>query len=113
MRLENSVKAWGSPEFADVFRKELSENSAGLPLQEGLSSSSYALTERVEAMIIDSKEEGGLLKVKAGIFYEGILGGCSCADDPTPVENQPEYCEMLVIVDKRTGEATASISRES
>lgn len=113
MNLSRSMKAWGSPDFQKVFKQELAENSADLPLQEGLTSSSYALADKIEAMLIDSAEEEGVLKVRAGIFYEGILGGCSCADDPTPVESRPEYCEMLIEIDGITGEASASISRDS
>jgi hypothetical protein len=113
MKLEKSANAWGTSDFAEVFKQEVAEHADDLPLQQGLSSSSYALTDRIEAMIIGSMEEEGVLKVKAGIFFEGVLGGCSCADDPTPVENQPEYCEMLVEIDGKTGEATASVSRDS
>ncbi len=113
MKLEKSAKAWGSPDFQRVFKQEIADNSAGLPLQQGLSSSSYALTDRIDAMIIGSMEEEGVLKLKAGIFFEGVLGGCSCADDPTPVERQSEYCEMLIEIDGKTGEATASVSSGS
>lgn len=31
-----------------------------------------------------------------GIAYSSLVSGCSCADDPTPVSAQPEYCELLV-----------------
>ena len=113
MNLSRLMQAWGSDDFQQVFKQELAENSAGLPLQEGLCSSSYALADRMEAMLIHSAMEGAVLKVRAGIFYEGIMGGCSCADDPTPVERRPEYCAMLIIVDRATGEASASISRDS
>lgn len=108
MNLGKSAKAWGSPDFQGIFKSELAGNSGELPLQDCLSSSSYALAEKLEVMLIDSAMEGDRLKVRAGIFFEGILGGCSCADDPTPVENQPEYCEILVIIDRKTGEASAS-----
>ena len=40
-----------------------------------------------------------------GIFYTGVVAGCSCADDPTPVEEQHEYCEVLIEINRATAEA--------
>jgi hypothetical protein len=47
-----------------------------------------------------------VIRVKAGIFYQGVLGGCSCADDPTPASEINEYCEVQLDIDKSTA-ATA------
>ena len=46
---------------------------------------------------------------KVGVFYSGILGGCSCADDPTPVEASNEYREVMLTIDKKTAQASASL----
>ena len=43
-------------------------------------------------MLLSASEDAGLLRVKAGIFYTGIIAGCSCADDPTPIDELNEYC---------------------
>ena len=106
MELKASLAAWGSPDFAGIFRSEIKSNADSLPLQQGLASTSYALGEKIEAMLISATEEGNLLRVKAGIFFEGIIAGCNCADDPTPVEGQSEYCEMRFDIDRHTGETT-------
>lgn len=112
MDLPKSAKAWGSPDFPWIFKNELAGCSGELPLQKCLASSSYALTERIEVMLIDSVMEANTLKVRAGIFFEGILGGCSCADDPTPVEEQHEYCEVLFEIDRNTGATSAVLLEE-
>jgi len=52
------------------------------------------------------------LRVKAGIFYEGVIGGCSCADDPTPDSALTEYCELLLEIDRATAAATVSLLGE-
>ena len=36
-------------------------------------------------------------------FDTSLIAGCSCADDPTPVEPQPEYCEVELQIEKATG----------
>ena len=105
-RLSESLLAWNSPRFNDVLKRELGQLGAGqLPLQQGLSASSYALDDKFDVMIISVAEEPGFIHAKVGIFYFGIIAGCSCPDDPTPVEPQSEYCEVRVSIDKTTAEA--------
>ena len=50
--------------------------------------------------------------VKAGIFYTGIIAGCSCADDPTPLDEQNEYCELELNINKETAETTIVLLEE-
>lgn len=111
MKLEKSRAAWGGEGFSGIFREELKRNAASLPLQKGLSVTSVALDSAIEVMFIGAHEENGRIFVKVGIFYEGVVAGCSCADDPTPVEAQAEYCEMLVEIGER-GEASVEILEE-
>ena len=104
MNFGKTLAAWGTPAFAEAFKEEVRKNRAGLPLQKGLNSTSYALDERVEAMVIGTAEKGNFLIVKAGAFFQGLLIGCSCADDPTPVGEENEYCELFFRIDRKTGE---------
>jgi hypothetical protein len=107
IRLTKTLNAWCTRDFDAILKKEIEQLDAErLPLQQGLSAGSYALGDKVEAMVINSGEHDGFIRAKAGIFYSGILAGCSCADDPTPVEPQPEYCEVQVDIDRKTAEAT-------
>lgn len=107
MRLGKALNAWGTGDFDAILKKEIEElNAEELPLQQGLSTSSYALGDRIEAMVIGAHEQHGFIRARVGIFYSGIIAGCSCADDPTPVEPQPEYCEVQVDIDRTTAEAT-------
>lgn len=55
-------------------------------------------------MILDQSEDADLIRVKAGIFYTGIIAGCSCADDPTPIAEQSEYCVVQLCIDKASVE---------
>lgn len=80
-----------------------------LPFQEGLVQSSHAVVDRFSARIIAVESKAGRLVVKAGLFYSGIIAGCSCADDPTPVDEIAEYCEVEFSIDATTGEATVQL----
>lgn len=110
IRLNRSLRAWGTPEFGSVLKEEIEQVDAGqLPLQQGLSTSSYALGNKLTAMLLSVSEEEGFIRVKAGIFYNGIIAGCSCADDPTPVGENNEYCEVQLDIDKTTANTTAEL----
>jgi hypothetical protein len=63
-------------------------------------------------MIIGVSEAAGLIRVKAGIFYTGVIAGCSCADDPTPVDELNEYCVLQLGIDKKTAETTVTLLAE-
>ena len=110
IQLNKSAAAWGSPEFNDVLKGELGELGVRqLPLQQGLSGSSHAMDSRVEAMIISSTDDAECIHVRAGIFYSGIIAGCSCADDPTIAEENCEYCEVQLDIDKETTETVITL----
>jgi hypothetical protein len=113
IRLPQSLNAWNSPEFKDVLKRELEQlGPAQLPLQQALSSTSYALDDEFSVMVISATEEPGVIRAKIGVFFTGIIAGCSCANDPTPVEPQAEYSEMQIAIDKTTAEATVSIAEQ-
>lgn len=110
IRLPHSLKAWGTPGFKDVLKHEIEQlEAAALPLQQGLARSSHVTDRPFQAMIIGVQEETGLLRVKAGIFYTGIIAGCSCADDPTPIDEQTEYCVVEFDIDRATAEASVTL----
>lgn len=109
LQLANILDAWGSPDFGDRLKAEIEHLDIGLlPLQQGLSSSSYVTSSKIEVMILGITETDKNIRAKAGIFYSGIIAGCNCADDPTPVDENNEYCEVLFDIDKVSGETTVT-----
>lgn len=83
-----------------------------LPLQQGLTAGSHALDDKLSVIILAVGEGDNYIRVKAGIFYEGIIAGCSCADDPTPVDTHTEYCEVQLDIDKTTAETVVVLLAE-
>src|SRR3569833_3402675 len=90
IRLPEAVSAWGTPDFSGVLTRLLISHAEQLPLQQGLVTGNYALDDGVDVMIIAVSAQGECIRVTAGVFYSGIIAGCSCADDPTPVKTQPK-----------------------
>jgi len=108
--LSETLAAWGSPTFEGVLKRELEQLDAGLlPLQEGLSGTSHVTESPHTVMVLGAREDGGVIHAKVGIFYGGILMGCSCTDDPTPVEEQPEYCVLQIEINRKTAEARVTL----
>ena len=113
IRLTKTLNAWGTPDFKDILKKEIEQMGADqLPLQQGLSTGSYAIDSKLNAMIIGVSEGADFIRVKAGIFYSGVIAGCSCADDPTPVNEENEYCVVQFYISKITAETTVALLAE-
>jgi hypothetical protein len=109
-RLAKALNAWGTPAFEEILKEEVVQLDVGvLPLQQGLSRGSYSDGKGVSVMIIGISDEQTLIRAKAGIFYTAIIAGCSCADDPTPIDELAEYCEVQFDIDKATAETTVSL----
>ena len=110
IQLKKSLGAWNTPGFKVVLKDELEHlRVMELPLQKALTHSSYAVDSKFSVMIISVSEELEHIRAKAGIFYTGIIPGCSCANDPTPETEYSEYCEVLFDINKRTAETLVTL----
>jgi hypothetical protein len=113
MLLTESLAAWQSTDFNDVFKAEVKRmNPDLLPLQQGLAHSSSANGANIGVTILNSSETPDTIQVKAGLFYTGIIAGCSCADDPTTQHEVNEYCEVRFEIAKLGGESTVTLLRD-
>lgn len=106
-RLPRALDAWNTPDFAGALKRELEALGAtALPLDRFMVASSAVLDAPLTVLVLDSAERDGRIRARVGVFFSGIVAGCSCADDPTPVEAQTEYRELLLGIDMATGETT-------
>lgn len=113
IRLEKSLRAWGGADFEAILKREVVELGADdLPLQQGLSQSNYVADSPITVLIHRVTETENMIRIKAGVFYQGIIGGCSCADDPTPVGENNEYCEMQIEIDKANAATAVALITE-
>ena len=104
-RFTRALAAWGSDAFRQAVKQEIEALDAWqLPLQQALNRGSHVLEGRHEAMLIGAADLGTRLQAKVGIFYASVIAGCSCADDPTPLGEETEYCVVELDIDKTTAE---------
>ena len=110
IKLSKSLSAHNSPNFKSIVKNEIKNlDPSLLPLQQGLSQSSYVSDSGFDVVVLNVSESDTGITVKTGIFYTGIIAGCSCADDPTPIDEQTEYCELLFEINKSTAETTVTL----
>lgn len=110
IKLKKSIDRWGTDTFNKTLKEEIeSLDAEQLFLQQALSASSYVTDTDFSVMIISVSESADTISAKAGVFFSGIIAGCSCADDPTPVDEQNEYCELLFDINKETADTSVKL----
>ncbi len=113
IQLDQALQAWGTPDFEAVLKQEVAQlGIAQLPLQQGLSVGNYVLDEPLTVIINSVTELEEVIRVQVGIFFKGVIGGCSCADDPTSSSDINEYCEVLLQIKKSTAATTVDLVKD-
>jgi len=110
LQLTRSLKLWQQPGFTDTFIAEVSALTLQqLPLQQAMSVGNMVTDDPPTIMVNSTRELDNEFIVRTGVFFFSIIAGCSCADDPTPVDTNQEYCELEFAIDKATGQTRISI----
>jgi hypothetical protein len=113
IRFDKALRAWGTPGFEAALKHEVEQLEPDhLPLQQGLSSGNYVADAPITVMINSVAEMENTIRIRAGILYQGVLGGCSCADDPTATGESNEYCEVQLDIDKATAKTVVTLATE-
>ena len=104
--LQQSAAAWGGDQFESILKTELRRlDRKELPLVAAMSRGSHVAETPIDTVVLHSEEVDGMLCVKVGIFFASINAGSCCADDPTPLCEENEYCEIVLRIDPRSGDA--------
>ncbi|RRQ21242.1 glucosamine--fructose-6-phosphate aminotransferase [Thiohalobacter thiocyanaticus] len=99
-RLTASLAAWGGEDFTEVLKDELAAlGPDALPL---VTDTGHADARELSLSLIRQVEVDGALQLRVGVFFQQILAGCSCGDDPV---HEPAYCELELVIDKSDGKA--------
>ncbi len=105
-----SLQALQHHQLPQVFKQEIKTIDARLlPLQQGLRYSSYANASNLSAIILNFKVEVNEILIKTTLFYTGIIAGCNCADDPTPIDEITECCDVLFTINKSTAATSVKL----
>ena len=109
--LPNSLAAWESPRFSEIFCEEVAALPASvLRLEKALLRGSHVLPEPPQVMLLNAAGDERTLQLRAGIFFASVLAGCNCADDPGPMDEYQEYCQVTFLLDRVTAVADFAVS---
>ena len=87
-----------------AFKAEVSALSPDeLPLQQGMAHGNVAQGDALSVMMITSRGDATRLRIHAGLFFTSVVAGCACTNDPTPMNDEPEYVEFEFEIDRRDG----------
>ena len=107
IKLTDSLKNWGSENFKKVLKQEIEAlGNDVLPLNQATCQGGLADDSNISALINSVTENETQLVIKVGVFFNEIVAGCNCGDDPA---SENTYCELLVSIDKSTAEACFSL----
>ncbi|WP_024851258.1 hypothetical protein [Hydrogenovibrio kuenenii] len=113
MKLLHVLTAWNTPDFKNVLNTELQQlEKSQLPLQQGLAVSNRVADSDISFMLLNAEETEQALLLTVLVFYNGIVAGDCCADDPTPVCEQPEQCTLRLTIYKPNGEVEVTLLAE-
>jgi hypothetical protein len=111
--LPRSLATFGTADFEATLKEELVQLDEGdLPLQQGLRTGNAPVAGGRDVLILRVSETPQSIEIRAGIFYRSIIAGCSCADDPTPIDENTEYCEVEIVIDRKNGAATFALAQD-
>jgi hypothetical protein len=74
-------------------------------LQAGLTQTSAVAEAPFAVQLLSQREQDGRILIHLGLFYAGIIAGCSCANDPSPLGSINEFSELLLELRIATGDA--------
>ena len=107
IKLTDSLKNWGSENFKKVLKQEIEAlGNDVLPLNQATCQGGLADDSNISALINSVTENETQLVIKVGVFFNEIVAGCNCGDDPA---SENTYCELLVSIDKSTAEGCFSL----
>jgi len=105
--LPHSLHAWPGETFSGTLKAEIEALPAGsLPLEKATLTGWHIDDSHIVATVLRTEEDATGIAAAVGIFFAEIIAGCSCGDEP---QSQSNYCELQVIIDKGTGNATFAV----
>ena len=109
-RLKLSLNDCRSGLFARQLKHELEHLQAGtLPLEQATTQGGQVDDSNIAVNVIEVREHGDWIRARVGIFFNEVVGGCSCGDDPLSVN---AYCQIQVSIDRASAEAEFAVIAE-
>jgi hypothetical protein len=97
-RLPRSLIAWGTPAFEPTLKSEIESLPPGsLPLELATTQGGRVEGDQATITVLQAEDAGDFIRARVGVFFTEVVGGCSCGDEPMPVQAR---CELAVEIAK-------------
>ena len=102
-KLTKSLNSWASDKFKSTLKQEIEAlGNKELPLNQATTQGGLADDSDISVLVNSITDNKDHIQVKIGIFFNEIIAGCNCGDDPA-AENT--YCEIQLSIDKKTADS--------
>ncbi len=78
-------------------------------LQRALRQGSIALPETLDVAIIRSEPGAARTLIRVSLFFQSVIAGCNCADDPSPEDRLEEHCEARILIENDSGKLQVTL----
>lgn len=103
VKLQQALRDWSTESFEQSLKTELLGLEPGvLPLQQGVTRGGYVDAANLEFTLLEKSATPLQIMVRVGAFFNEIIAGCSCGDDPV---TEHTYCEICIRIDRRNAAA--------
>lgn len=103
------MRTWRSEAFARSLKAEIEAlGTEYLPLDRGVTQGGFVANEKITAIVLNATGYGRHILAHAGVFFNEIVAGCSCGDEPDSIN---VYCKLEIRIDSVTAEAEISVVR--
>jgi hypothetical protein len=107
--LPQSLRAWKTERFAQTLKAEIEALGADtLPLRDASTHSGVVDDASRSISVLSSVDDDVTIQARVGVFFNEILAGCNCSEDPMPIAS---WCEVQVAIDKATAAASFRLVR--
>ncbi len=104
VKLVESLKYWGKESFSSILKMEIIKlGTNNLPLQKAATPGRFVLDSGIDVIVLMVSDGGINIKAKIGIMFSEVLWGYCCGEEEPMVSHA--YCEIIVIINKRTSSA--------
>lgn len=101
--LRQTLQDWSTAAFEHSLKTELMALDPGVfPLQKGVNQGGYVDASNRAFSLLSVTDDIDHITVKVAVFFNEIIAGCSCGDDPV---TEAAYCEMNITIDRQTAVA--------
>jgi hypothetical protein len=110
-KLNKALTHWGHEDFKKILKQEL-ENlpKDTLPLNEATCQGGQANDSNISALINKAEQTDTHIHIHVGIFFNEIIAGCNCGDDPM---QENTYCELRVSINKKSAETVFNLVNQN